>query len=112
MPADGDNISFLPPREVRQATPAMDFSDRLKIAGLRGELAICVLHITASTEALAHTGSDVDRRSAALSIHSAQEALAQMALLLTPPPPNGLRAQLEASLSMIEAGPEPPNQAA
>jgi hypothetical protein len=111
MPDDTGNVRFLPPRETRPATPAMDFSDRLKVAGLRAEVAMCVLHITSSTEALAHTGSDVDRRSAAQAIHRAQEALAEMALLLTPPAPDGLRAQLEASVAALGDEPEPPQAA-
>lgn len=75
-------VTFLTPRETRLALPSMDFSDRLKIAGLRAELSMSLLHITTSTEALAFSGSEVDRRSAAQSIHAAQEALAQMSLVL------------------------------
>lgn len=109
MPDDG-NIRFLPPREVRPATGAIDFSDRLKLAGDRAELTLSVMHAGTSAEAFIHTGSDVDRQSAVRAIHQAQAALLAMLAVLSPPPPSGLRAQLEGSVALLD-NPEPPEAA-
>ncbi len=81
--ADGTVTPF-PPREARPATGAIDFSDRLKLAGIRAELTLSVMHASTSAEAFVHTASEVDRQSTVRAIMQAQEALQAMLIVLAP----------------------------
>lgn len=77
------NVHFLGPREARRPTETMSFSERTRLAGLHGELAISQMQATRASAEFALTGSDVDRQVALGACAQAIEALQNIALLLT-----------------------------
>jgi len=83
----GDVIHPFPPREARLPTKAMDFSDRLRLAGLHGELAMAQLAVVRASAEYSLSASEIDRDCAVMACSHAIEALQGIALLLTPSAP-------------------------